>query len=84
MERGKKTQKASVLLLSLLCFVSLCTKGWEAQEIRRFVVFITNDKMPNKDLLQALPLLRFWCCFQLYKSLHYRLMPFQNHFITQT
>ena len=66
-------------------------KAWEAQEIRRFVIFvaalvflITNDKMHLKALLQALHLIRFWYCFQQIKSLHYHFIPFQNRFIIQT
>ena len=48
------TQRASALLLLFLYFVSLPKKGWETQEIRRFVVFVAaltflkaSDKMLN-------------------------------------
>ena len=40
MEHGMVTQRAVVLLLSLLQFVSLPNKCWEAQELQMFVVFI--------------------------------------------
>ena len=45
---------------------------------------VANDKMLVKTLLQALPLICLWHCFQYIKSLCYRLMPFQNRLIIQT
>ena len=52
MEGSMVTLKAAVLLSSLLCFVSLRTKGCKAHEIQWFVVFvaalaflIANDKI---------------------------------------
>ena len=51
-ERGVVTQRATVLLLSLLRFMKMSNKGWEAQETQGFMVIvavltflIANDKM---------------------------------------
>ena len=39
-ERGEVTQRAIVLLISFLRFLSLSNERREAQELRRFVIFI--------------------------------------------
>ena len=86
-ERGEVTQWAFVPLISFLRFVSLSNerlRGPGITKVRDFCRYanflIANDKMFIKTLLQPLPL-RYYC-FQQVKSLRYRLMLFQNCFIT--
>ena len=89
MERGIVKQRAVALLLSLLCFMSLLNKrlgGPGNTKVRVFVAALTfliaTDKMLINTLLQALPPIRLWYCFQEIKS-SLSLDAILNHFIMQ-
>ena len=71
------TQRATVLLLLLLCFTSLLNKslgGPVTMNVRgyRHCANILSSQCSIKIQLQGLPLLCLRYCFQQYESLGYR------------